>query len=105
MMNYERKMRITFIVACCCLSIQNVQAQSVSLIEAIENNNIKEVKTLLSNGADVNAYNSDSDNVLLNAAIYASADCMKLLFQHKAIFSKNILSNNFHSGNIFQPVT
>ena len=93
-------MRITFIVACCLL-MQNIKAQSTSLIEVVRKNNIKGVKTFLSNDADVNAYDTDSDNVLINTAIYASADCMKLLFQHKAIFSKNILSNNFHSGNIF----
>jgi len=81
--------------------MQNIKAQSTSLIEVVRKNNIKGVKTFLSNDADVNAYDTDSDNVLINTAIYASADCMKLLFQHKAIFSKNILSNNFHSGNIF----
>jgi len=64
--------------------MQNMKAQSTSLIEAVRNNNIKEVKTFLSDGADVNAYDTDSDNVLINAAIYASVDCMKLLLKKKA---------------------
>jgi ankyrin repeat protein len=64
--------------------MQHSKAQSTSLIEAVRNNNIKEVKIFINKGADVNAYDDDSDNVLINAAIYASADCMKLLLQHKA---------------------
>ena len=33
---------------------------------------------------DPNAYDDDSDNVLINATLFASADCMKLLLQNKA---------------------
>jgi ankyrin repeat protein len=75
----------TILIAVCCLWLmQNVNAQSASLIEAVRNNNIKEIKSFLLKGADVNAYDDDSDNVLINAAIYASADCMKLLLEKKA---------------------
>ncbi len=64
--------------------IQNIHAQSTSLIEAVRNNSIKEAKIFIQKGADANAYDDDSDNVLINAAIYASADCMKLLLKKKA---------------------
>jgi ankyrin repeat protein len=80
----DKKIFLTLITACCLLLIQHVKAQSTSLIEAIRNNNSEEVKSFLSRGADINAYDDDSDNVLINAAIYASVDCMKLLLQHKA---------------------
>ncbi len=68
----------------CLLVIQSILAQSTSLIEAVRNNSIKEAKIFMQKGSDVNAYDDDSDNVLINAAIYASADCMKLLLKKKA---------------------
>ncbi|MES1221544.1 MAG: ankyrin repeat domain-containing protein [Bacteroidota bacterium] len=66
------------------LFMQSVNAQSPSLIEAVRSNSIKEVQSLLNKGADPNTYDDDSDNVLINAALYASADCMELLLQKKA---------------------
>jgi ankyrin repeat protein len=83
-MKYGTKKHVTLVVACCFLLIQNIRAQSTSLIEAVRNNNIEEVRTFLRNGAVVNAYDDDSDNVLINAAIYASVDCIQLLLQHKS---------------------
>lgn len=80
----KKKIFISLVAVCCLLLTQITSAQSTSLIEAIRNNNIDEVKTFIQKGADVNAYDNDSDNVLINAAIYASADCMKLLLKHKA---------------------
>jgi len=66
------------------LLIQEAKAQRPDLFAAVKSNNIKEVKSLLDKGADLNAYDDDSDNVLINAALYASADCMRLLLQKKA---------------------
>ena len=66
------------------LFIQEAKAQKPGLFAAVKNNNIKELKSLLDKGADVNAYDDDSDHVLINAALYASADCMKLLLEKKA---------------------
>ena len=65
-------------------SINLLYAQQKNLFEAVRNNNLKEVRALLYKGANPNAYDDDSDNVLIYAAIYAAADCMKLLLQHKA---------------------
>jgi ankyrin repeat protein len=59
-------------------------AQQLTLLNAVKNNDIKQVKLLLYKGAGPNAYDDDSDNVLINAALYASADCMRLLLQNKA---------------------
>ncbi|TKK65391.1 ankyrin repeat domain-containing protein [Ilyomonas limi] len=66
------------------VSINQLDAQQKNLFEAVRNNNLKEVSALLNEGANPNAYDDDSDNVLINAAIYASANCMKLLLQRKA---------------------
>jgi ankyrin repeat protein len=63
---------------------QKILAQQTALFTAVKNNNIKEVKSLLDKDANPNAYDDDSDNVLINAALYASADCMKLLLLKKA---------------------
>ncbi len=78
------KTHIILIVVSCLLVTQKPQAQPTSLIDAVRENNIKEVRSFIQHGADVNAYDDDSDNVLINAAIYASADCMKLLLKKKA---------------------
>lgn len=77
-------MHSTFFAACNFLLLLTTQAQSTSLIEAVRNNSLDEVKSFIQKGADVNACDDDSDNVLINAAIYASADCMDLLLKHKA---------------------
>jgi uncharacterized protein len=61
-----------------------VRAQEISFFNAVENNDIKEVKLLLDKGASLNAYDDDSDNVLIVATLFASIDCMKLLLQNKA---------------------
>lgn len=65
-------------------SVQVVKAQRPALMIAVENNNIKEVRSLLDKGADPNLYDDDSNNVLIHAAVYGSADCMKLLLLKKA---------------------
>ena len=78
------KKQILILAACLLLVFKNIQAQSTSLIEAVRNNKITEIKQLIQNGADVNACDDDSDNVLINAAMYASEDCMKLLLANKA---------------------
>ena len=61
-----------------------VNAQQTTLFDAVKSNDIKQVKLLLDKGANPNAYDDDSDNVLINATLFASMDCMKLLLQNKA---------------------
>ena len=63
---------------------KEIRAQQTALFTAVKNNAINEVKSLLDKGANPNAYDDDSDNVLINAGLYASADCMKLLLEKKA---------------------
>src|SRR5450432_4685721 len=79
------KIYIYGLVVCSTLlfTIQ-AKAQQISLFNAVENNDIKELKLLLDKGATPNAYDDDSDNVLIDATLFASIDCMKLLLQNKA---------------------
>jgi uncharacterized protein len=79
------KIYIYSLVVCSTLlfTIQ-AKAQQISLFNAVENNDIKELKLLLDKGATTNAYDDDSDNVLIDATLFASIDCMKLLLQNKA---------------------
>jgi ankyrin repeat protein len=74
----------TLTIGVALLVTLQLSAQQTTLLDAVKSNNIKEVKLLLNKGADPNAYDDDSDNVLINAVLFASADCMKLLLQNKA---------------------
>src|SRR4051794_10518384 len=74
----------TLIISVAFLFTLQLSAQQTTLFDAVKNNNVKEVKLLLDKGANPNAYDDDSDNVLINATLFASADCMKLLLQNKA---------------------
>ena len=52
---------------------------------AVKNNDIKQIKALLDAGkANASIVDDDSDNVLMYAALYASADVMKLLLKKGA---------------------
>lgn len=72
------------ITVCCLLSTPHIQAQTAALIEAVRHSDPEEIIKCIQNGADVNAYDDDSDHVLMNAAIYASINCMQLLLDNKA---------------------
>jgi ankyrin repeat protein len=83
-MSFYKKTFLALAVIYCLLLLQTTQAQSTSLMEAVRNNSIQEVKNFVKNNADLNAYDDDSDHVLMKAAIYASADCMRILMENKA---------------------
>ncbi len=60
-------------------------SQSTStLLTAITNNDTAIVSSLLKNGADISVVDDDSDNVLMYAAMYSTAACMKQLLQKGA---------------------
>ena len=62
-----------------------MEAQSVrSLFTALEKDDTSSLKNLLQSGADVNAADTDSDNVLMYAALYASPPAMQILLDYKA---------------------
>ena len=64
-----------------CFCILNAQTISSKIFAAVKNNDIKEVKSLLDQGADPNSYDEDGDHLLMHATFYSSIDCMELLIQ------------------------
>ncbi len=68
---------------CSLLSAPAAFSQS-PLLDAIRNNDLSQVITLLNRNADVQARDSDGDNALMYAALYSTIDCMKLLLQKGA---------------------
>jgi ankyrin repeat protein len=66
------------------LFIGQAKAQQTPLSAAIKNNDLAEVKKKLDTGADPNEADADGDNLLMYAALYASADVMERLLEKGA---------------------
>jgi ankyrin repeat protein len=74
-----------FLLALLWLMQSSLFAQPASpLFAALEKNDTVALKNLLGSGANPNAADADSDNVLMYAALYSSANTMKLLLDNKA---------------------
>lgn len=69
---------------CCAVSQVMAQAQSPSLNAAIRDGNQQQIKTLLANGANINAPDADGTTPLMYAVVNAEADCVKLLLDKGA---------------------
>ncbi|HQR35190.1 MAG TPA: ankyrin repeat domain-containing protein, partial [Blastocatellia bacterium] len=69
---------------CCAFSLSMVQAQSPLLNTAIRNGDLKQVKTLIAKGENVNAPDADGTTPLMHAVVNAEADCVKLLLDKGA---------------------
>ena len=68
----------------------NAQTNSSKIFAAVKNNDLKEVKSLLEQGADPNSVDEDGDNLLMIATFYSSVECMQLLIEKGAtINTKN----------------
>jgi ankyrin repeat protein len=63
---------------------RRVEAQQNALLEAVRQNNIIALQQAIDQKININQFDDDSDHVLLNAALYASADCMSLLLKNSA---------------------
>lgn len=71
--------------ACCLFSlVSRGQEQSQSLHTAISDGDLKQVKTLLAKGANINAPDADGTTPLMHAVVNAGADCVKLLLDKGA---------------------
>ena len=75
------KHSILIIISVGCVCILNAQTTSSKIFAAVKNNDIKEVRSLLDQGADPNSYDEDGDHLLMYAAFYSTANCMELLIQ------------------------
>src|SRR6187455_928053 len=71
------------IIFLCVSSILELNAQTFStkIFDAVKNNELKEIKSLLENGADPNSVDEDGDLLLMYATLYSSVDCMALLIE------------------------
>jgi ankyrin repeat protein len=78
--------RALFLLACCWQVSPVVWAQehSPALNTAIRNGDLKQVKSLLAKGANINAQDADGTTPLMHAVVNAGADCVKLLIEKGA---------------------
>jgi len=77
-----RKISLAAFLSFCSFCLLNAQPPSSNIFEAVKNNNIKEVKSLLEQKVDPNSVDEDGDHLLMYAALYSSPDCMQLLIEN-----------------------
>ncbi len=76
---------LIFLVFSGCMAVSHCfSQQDGSLLGAIKSNDLSRVKVLLHNGADISIADDDSDNVLMYAALYSTAECMRQLLEKGA---------------------
>jgi uncharacterized protein len=80
-MKKSRSSTLLLILIFNCLVTPNAGAQSSPLADAVKDNDLEQARSLLGKGANANSYDDDSDSVLMDAALYATADMMKLLLE------------------------
>ena len=98
------KLSLTLILFVCSLSVLTGQTPSSKIIEAVRNNNIKEVRSLLEQKADPNSIDEDGDNLLMFAALYSTADCMQLLIENGSkVNAKNNLDETALMWSVHDP--
>ncbi|XGA08113.1 MAG: ankyrin repeat domain-containing protein [Wolbachia endosymbiont of Xenopsylla cheopis] len=75
------------------------------LLEAIESRNTEEVRSLLDQGADVNAKNSQGISVISFAVMRNHKDIVQLLIEHKANVNDQFSINESNRNCTYTPVT
>ncbi len=76
--------RIMLFLCICFFFCFSTNAQTSPLFDAVKNNDLSTLKSLLDKKINANVYDDDSDHILMYAAFYASADCMELLINNGA---------------------
>ena len=76
-----RKISLATFLSFCSFCLLNAQTPSSKIFDAVRNNNIKEVTSLLDQKVDPNSVDEDGDHLLMYAALYSSLDCMQLLIE------------------------
>ncbi|HEX4949330.1 MAG TPA: ankyrin repeat domain-containing protein, partial [Blastocatellia bacterium] len=78
--------KVLFLLLCVCQfsPVAFAQDQSTALNTAIRDGELKQVKTLLAQGVNINAQDADGTTPLMHAVVNAEADCVKLLLDQGA---------------------
>jgi hypothetical protein len=66
------KISLAAFLSFCSFCLLNAQTPSSKIFEAVRNDNIKEVRSLLEQKADPNSVDEDGDHLLMYAALYSS---------------------------------
>ena len=93
----HRKLLLFIIASVIFISTSGQNASA--LFSAVEKNDIESVRKLLEDGANPNATDEFGDAILMQAALYSTADCMKLLLDKGA--DVNFKNKQGHSALLF----
>ena len=69
---------VLFASSLCAL---NAQIPPSKIFEAVNNNDLKEIRSLLDQNADPNSVDEDGDHLLMYAGLFSSIECMQLLIE------------------------
>ena len=84
-MTNQSLLTIRVLLLLTCFSLVSLgQAQSPSINTAIRDGDLKQIKTWLASGANINAQDADGTTPLMHAVVNAGADCVKLLLDKGA---------------------
>lgn len=86
--------RILFSVVCILLLLTGCAKKNAQLIQAAENGNLPAVQTALTEGADVNAKDTDGVTALWIAAQEGHTEVVKLLLEKGADVNVRVTINN-----------
>lgn len=75
------KIPLVAFLSFCSFIFLNAQTPASKMFEAIRNDNMKEVRSLLEQKVDPNSVDEDGDHLLMYAALYSSLDCMQVLIE------------------------
>lgn len=80
---------VNLTILCMAISCAHAQ-QSIPLIEAVKDNNLDSIKSLIKDGTDVNAYDQDGATALHWAVEQDNVDAVKTLLDAKGVHVNNI---------------
>src|SRR6187200_730843 len=99
-----RNFSLSAFFAICSFCLLSAQPPSSKIFEAVKNNSIKEVRSLLDQKADPNSVDEDGDHLLMHAALYSSVDCMQLLIEKGSnVNAKNNLDETALMWSVHDP--
>ena len=77
-----RKLSLLILLSVGRICVLHAQMAPLKIFEAVKNNDLKEVRSLLEQKVDPNSVDEDGDHLLMYAALYSSIECMQLLIEN-----------------------